>query len=83
MRPTIYALIASPLSHSGVTTFVCLMTETELVSFRPYKEIAIKYAAEEKNRTVGFLSFPIPGIVHPHILTKNSWSPLHITCAYD
>ena len=64
------------------------------MSFRPYKEIAIEYAAEEKNRTVDFLSFPIPGIVHPHVLTIRIRMSMartvglhtnkpHITCAYD
>jgi len=43
------------------------MTETELVNFRPYKEIAIKYAAKEKNQTLNFHSFPIPGIVYPPV----------------
>ena len=45
---------------AGVTTIVCLMPEEELALFRPYKEIAMQYAAQEM-RTVAFLSFPIAG----------------------
>ena len=40
---------------------MCLMPEDELTRFRPYKEVASQYAAEEKQRELEFLSFPIPG----------------------
>ena len=57
-------LILMLLCFVGVTTIVCLMSEEELARFEPYKEIASQYMMEEKQRSVEFLSFPIPGRLH-------------------
>lgn len=45
----------------GVTTIVSLMLEKDLARFVPYKGIASQYMTEEKQRSVEFVSFPIPG----------------------
>ena len=43
---------------------MCLMPEEELAKCKlsPYKEIALQYAKEKKQRDVEFLTFPITGI---------------------
>lgn len=40
----------------GITTFVCLQTEFELKSYRPYKEISL-----ELKKDLQFIHFPIVG----------------------
>ena len=47
---------------------MCLMPEEELAKCKlsPYKEIALQYAKEKKQRDVEFLTFPITGIDFPN-----------------
>ena len=42
---------------------MCLMPEKELAKYTPYKEIALQYVREKKQKEVEFLSFPIEGVV--------------------